>query len=225
MRIVEHRIGHGRVIVLSDSSFLANGLIARVDNAVLAVNLVAYALAQSPRETTVFDEYHFGYGSGHGGFHLLAGLLLTTSPGWAVLSLTVAGILFLLYKGRQFGPRRTLGGARRRSKIQYAGSVGATFRVAGAHRLTLDLIGSWFRQRLASTVGLTPNASNDALAGALAKRRGVDRAQCHRALNECDRLVARPRISERQLRAAVTQLAEIEKEIANASHDGTSVGR
>ncbi len=221
VRIIEHRLGRGRVIVLADSSFLANGRIVQADNNMLAVNLAAYALAQSECDTIVFDEYHFGYGSGHGGFNILGGMLLTTSAGWAVLSLTVAGILFLLYKGRQFGPRRGLAKERRRSKSEYVGAVGATFRAAGAHRLTLDLIGSWFRQRLASAVALSPNVSNDALADVLAQRRGVDRSQCHRALEECDRLLARPKISERQLRAAVAQLAEIEKEIGNGSGNGT----
>ncbi|MHC4518813.1 MAG: DUF4350 domain-containing protein, partial [Planctomycetota bacterium] len=187
VRIAEHAVGRGRVILLPDGSFLANGLIARADNAVLATNLASYALAQSGKETLVFDEYHFGHGSRHRGFHVLGGMLLTSSAGWAVLSLTAAGVLFLVHKGRQFGPRRGLAKERRRSKIEFVYAVGATLRAAGAHRLALEKINAWFRRRVTSATGLIPSASNDAIAHELARRGKLEARECRRILDDCDR--------------------------------------
>jgi hypothetical protein len=225
LRIAEHVVGRGRVILLSDSSFLANDSIARADNAILAANLASYALAQSRKERLVFDEYHFGHGSRHRGFQVLGGMLLTSSAGWAVLSLTVAGFLFLVYRGRQFGPRRGLAKERRRSKTEFVYAVGATFRAAGAHHLTLEMIHAWFRQRVTRAVGLAPSASNDAIARELARRGRLEANECRRILDECDRLVARPRISERQLRVAAEQLKGIEREALNGPDKGGRVGR
>jgi hypothetical protein len=56
--------------------------------------------------------------------------------------------LFLLYQGRQFGP--IVSAQRRRSKMEDVQAVGATYRAAGAHRLTLRLLYNWVRQRLTS---------------------------------------------------------------------------
>jgi hypothetical protein len=224
-RIAERAVGRGRLILLSNSSFMANGLITRQDNAVLAVNLISYASAQAGSEKIVFDEYHFGYGGRNGGFRVLGGMLLTTSAGWAVLSLTAVGILFLIYKGRQFGPRRGLAKERRRSKTEYLFAVGATFRSAGAHRLTFALINTWFRRRAAHAVGMVPSASNEAIAGGLARLGSLDSAECRRTLDECDRLAARPKISERQLRLAVAQLVRIEREVLHGSGNGQRASR
>jgi hypothetical protein len=60
IRLAEHALGRGRIILLSDSSFLANGRIAQADNAVLAANLVSYALAQSTGERVVICHVGFG---------------------------------------------------------------------------------------------------------------------------------------------------------------------
>ena len=128
MRIAQGKVGRGRLILLSDSSFLANVNIARGDNAVLAANLVSCARAEAGGPKVVFNEFHFGSGGFGQGLGVLAGMLFTTSPGWAVLALTAAGILCLFYKGRQFGPRRGFGQQRRRSKLEYVRAVGATYR-------------------------------------------------------------------------------------------------
>jgi hypothetical protein len=221
VRIAEHRMGRGRLILLSNSSFLDNEHLGVSDNSVLAVNLASYALSRATARKILFDEYHFGFGDGNQGFRLLAGLLLTTSAGWAVLTLTAAGVLFLLYKGRQFGPRRDLAGQRRRrSKMEYVYAVGATYRSAGAHRLTLKLIYSWFRQRATGRTGLTSTAANKLLAQELARRGRSSADEIQRTLDDCDGLLARPAVSQRQLTAALSRLAQIEKEALDGLGNG-----
>jgi hypothetical protein len=225
VRIAQWRVGRGCVVLLSDSSFLANANIAEGDNAVLAANLVGYAQAQAGNPRVMFNEFHFGTGGFGRGMGVLALLLLTTSPGWAVLALTAAGILFLFYKGRQFGPRRGFGQQRRRSKLEYVRAVGATYRAAGAQRLTLRLIYTWFRQQVMNRTGLTAGASNQLVAQELARRGRSPAAEYQRVLDGCDRILSQPTISQRQLTAAVGQLARIEKEILHGSGNGKQPGR
>ncbi|MEN6337791.1 MAG: DUF4350 domain-containing protein [Phycisphaerales bacterium] len=221
VRIAEHRMGRGRLILLSDSSFLDNEHLGVHDNSVLAVNLVSYAMSCSTTRKVLFDEYHFGFGDGNQGFRLLGDLLLTTSPGWSVLALTAAGILFLVYRGRQFGPRRDMGRQRRRrSKMEFVHAVGATYRSAGAHRLTLKLIYSWFRQRAAGRTGVAPTASNGLLAQELGRRGRMAAGEIQRTLDDCDGLLARPAVSQRQLTAAISRLAQIEKEALDGLGNG-----
>jgi len=221
MRIVERPIGRGRLILLSDSSFLANEHIGQDDNSVLAANLAAYATARSTGRRVVFNEYHFGFGGSDAGFRLLAQMLFTSSPGWAVLALTAAGILFLFYKGRQFGPRRDLSRqGRRRSKMEYVHAVGATYRYAGAHRLTLRIIYNSLRQRAAGRTGLAPTAANRSLAQELARRGQADADHVQRVLDDCDALLARPTVSQHQLTAALSRLAQIEKETLDGFGNG-----
>jgi hypothetical protein len=221
VRIAEHRMGRGRVVLLSDSSFLANERLGMHDNCVLAVNLVSYALSRATTPKVLFDEYHFGFGDGNQGFRLLFGLLFTTSAGWAVLTLTAAGVLFLFYKGRQFGPRRDLASQRRRrSKMEFVQAVGATYHSAGAHRLTLRMIYNWFRQRTAARVGLSSTAPNRFLAQELARRGRIGVNEIQRTLDDCDGLLARPEVSQRQLTAALSRLAQIEKEALDGLGNG-----
>jgi hypothetical protein len=224
LRIAEHRLSRGRIVLLSDSSFLANGRIASDDNSVLAANLVSYAVAASNGRKVLFDEYHYGYRGYNQGLGVLAGLLFTTSAGWTVLTLTAAGLLLLLYKGRQFGPRHGFGKQRRRSKMEHVYAVGATYRAAGAHHLALRLIYGWFRQRVTAQTGLAAGTPNRLVAEALA-RRDVDVAKYQHVLDECDGLAAQAKVTQRQLVAAVEQLAWIEKETLNGSGDGKRSGR
>jgi len=82
IRIVAHELGHGHIIILSDSTFLANGQIGKSDNSVLAVNLVSYALSKARGKKVVFDEYHLGFGYHQTGFRVLGKMLFSTAAGW-----------------------------------------------------------------------------------------------------------------------------------------------
>ena len=212
-RIVAHSIGDGYVIVLADGSFLANTRLGEEDNAILAANLVTHALSLARGERVAFDEYHFGYGSRQTGWSLLRGSLLRTSPGWAVLCLMVAGGLFLVYRGRRFGTRYPPSRPRRRSKLEYVRSVGATYRAAGAHGLTFEIVYGWFRRTAAAAVGLPPSASSGTLADRLA-RKTLRSAQRYRGiLTECEAAAAEPRLSGRRAAALLSELAAIESEV------------
>jgi hypothetical protein len=211
--------GRGRLIVISDSSFLANGQIGKRDNSVLAANLVAYALSKAGGDKMVFDEYHLGYGYHETGFGALSRLLFTSGAGWAVLSLTAAGLLFMVQAGRRFGFRRGIDTKKRRSKLEYIYAVGSTYRSAGAARLTLKLVLTWFKRKTTRLLGLSQNASNQTIATELSCRTGADSRQYRQVLDRCDRLLLRAELPERHLILAMRQLAQIETEIFNEHRD------
>jgi hypothetical protein len=213
-RIATRRMGEGRVIFLADSSFVANSRIGKDDDAMLAVNLAAYAVSKAPGGRLAFDEYHFGLGRHETGWTVMAGMLFTTGAGWAVLVLTAAGLLYLVYRGRRFGTRRPGAPAKRRSKLEYVHAVGATYRAAGAHRLALALIYRWFRRRAALWAGIPASAPVADLADRLARRTGRPADRYVRILTACESAIAEPnQTSGHRLTSLLGQLGEIESEI------------
>jgi hypothetical protein len=212
VRAVLRPLGQGYVIVLATDSFLANGRIGRFDNALAAVNLACYALSLGRGGVLAFDEYHFGFGSNESAWGILASLLVTTPAGWCVLVITAAGLLLLFSKGRRFGVRRAPGRPRRRSKLEFVESVGATFRAAGADYLTFEIIYAWFRRRAATAVGLPRGASSGEIAGRLARRAGRPADPWQGILRECDDALGGGVMKRRQMNALLDQLARIESE-------------
>ena len=215
LRIAGVPLGKGRVVLLSDSSFMANGRIGEGDNAVLAANLVAYSLSLAHGERVVFDEYHQGYGTYETGMSAMGAMLFHTRPGWAVLSLSAGGLLYLIYRGRRFGARRGVERSRRRSKMEYVNAVGATYRAAGAHGLALGIILRWFRGRAAEMVGLPASAPFADVAARLAQRTGRPAERYERAVRECEAALSGPAPSGRRVSALLDRLAQIDLEMRN----------
>ncbi|MBN1972254.1 MAG: DUF4350 domain-containing protein [Sedimentisphaerales bacterium] len=214
-RIIKFSLGSGCIILLSDSSFLANGHIDKNDNAVLAVNLVSYAISLAENNNVVFDEYHFNTSNSQTGFGTLSKMLFSSAAGWSVLSLIIAGVFYIIYKGRRFGYRRSLENKHRRSKLEYIYSVGSAYHSAGANRLTLKIIYDWLRRKTSDITGLAPNASNSAIANELSRRSGHEPEKYKLIFDKCDKMMTQKKISERQMQSALKELASIEMEIFN----------
>jgi len=212
-RIAQCRVGQGHIIALADSSFLSNGNIIKDDNCVLAANLVAYALSFAQSDGVFFDEYHLGCGRHETGFDIMAGLLFTSPTGWSVLTLTAAGVMFLILKGRKFGTRRGIAAGPRRSKLEYVKAAAATYQSAGANKLVLELILRSVRNKAAAWAGLGATASNESIGWALANKGNGKAHEYASILNGCDALLSKGRISERRLTAAIKELCTIETEI------------
>lgn len=215
LRIAGRRLGTGYAIVLSDSSFLANGTIDREDNVMLAANLAGYARHRARGDGLTFDEYHFGYGPRESGWSVLLGMLFTTAPGWSVLCLTAAGILYLLYRGRKFGTRRAPGRGRRRSRMEFVESVGATYRAAGANRLSLRLIYRAFRRRAAQAVGLPDSAGAQEIAARMARHAGGDAATYGELFRRCESVLRKSSVSKRTFQKLLQRMSEVEAEVMN----------
>jgi hypothetical protein len=222
VRIAGRHFGRGSAILLADSSFLANGMIGRHDNAVLAVNLNRYAVSRSNGGRCVYDEHHLGFGRYESSLEALAWILVTTSPGWAVLSLTVAGLLFLLYKGRRFGTRQAPGRARRRSKMEFVQAVGASMRAAGAHRLAWTLVYGGWKRDACRDLGLPACAPAPEIAAGLARRTGKPVVDCQALLDGCEQAGRSDRLPARRLAELVDNLARLDRGLPNADRRGQS---
>ena len=217
LRIATRQIGDGRIIALVDSSFLTNGLIGRGDNCVLAANVVAYARHEARGPRVAYDEYHMGFGSRPTSWSTLWAALCQNSAGWAVLTAAAAGLCYLIYKGRRFGTRRAPQRTRRRSKLEYVHSVGATYRAAGAHGLAFRILFGWFRSRCADLAGLPETAGSSEIAARLARRTGKPQARYESAFEAYEQALAMQKLSDRRLTALLQHMADMEREI----FDGT----
>lgn len=213
VRIAARFHGRGTIIVLSDSSFLANGRIGKADNAILAVNLASYALSLADGRRAAFDEYHFGYGKRASGWGVILWMIVTTSPGWAVLAVTLAAVLYLVRAGRRFGPRRAPDRSTTRTKLDHVRAVGGTLHAGGAHRLTLELVFDWFRTELAGRLGLPADAGPGPLAEGIARRTNMSEERVRSTLEECRERIEGGGVSERKLNSLWSRLADIEREI------------
>lgn len=214
VRIVEAVVGRGRLIVLGDSSFMASGRIDQADNAILATNLASYAVWRAGGRQIAFDEYHFGYGGAQGGWRALMSVILNTTAGWAVLTVTVAGVLWMIYKGRQFGSRYTPYTGRRRSKMEFVESVGTVYEATGANRVTLRQIYRWFLRRCAASVALSENAAPGDIAARLAQRTGRSASSLNSVFDRCRKALEKKKISRGRFSAIIEALRKIEMEIS-----------
>jgi len=91
--LLERSLGSGRIELLADASPLQNRLLASADNAQLALDL-----AGGPARGVVFVESVHGFGQSRG----LAALPSSWRLAFALLAL--AGVLWVLARGRRLGP-------------------------------------------------------------------------------------------------------------------------
>ncbi len=225
VRIASKRIGEGLAVVLSDSSLLANGRIGKAENALAAVNLACFVRAKAGDASIAFDEYHFGFGTHGTSMSVLTDLLFRTSPGWGILCLSCAAVLFMVYKGRRFGTRRGLDTRRRRSKLEYIASVAGTFRRAKADGLVLEIIFQRFRRDASQFVGTPVSAPIEELASALSRRFGGSPERYLAPMRRCVEAMGGSYLSERRMLALLSQIANIESEIVNATSGRNAGGR
>jgi len=211
VRIAAWRLGKGNIILLGDGSFLSNDLLGKADNAVAAANLAEYALQPTGGRRVAFDEYHLGHSRTKSA--VLGRMLLGTYPGAAVLCATAAGILYLLYRGRRLGTRRPPPPSHRRSKLEFVHAVGATYRAAGANKLTFGILYNAFRGRVTARVRLPENAKAEQLAARLAEQTGSPPEQYTHTLTRCEQALGASRLSGRALSGLLNEIAVMEWEV------------
>ena len=212
VRVAARPFGAGRAIRAADYSFLVNRALGQEDNAILGINLLAWAVDHARGDRVGFDEYHCGFGPRETGWSVLGSALVATPPGWALLALTAAAGLYLVYRGRRFGTRRPPPPPHRRSKLEYVHSVGATYRAVGAHVLTLRLVYAWLKRRAARRAGADPSMPAEEIARRLAPHAPEKARRYADTFAACEAAAGAGRISGRRLAALLAQLTRIESE-------------
>jgi Domain of unknown function (DUF4350) len=118
--LLERDVGRGRVELLADASPLQNRLLASADNAQLAINL-----AGGQARPVVFVESVHGFGDSRG-FAALPGR-------WqlALALLALAGLLWVIARGRRLGPAEREGSTTPPPRAAYVDAMGLLLRRSG----------------------------------------------------------------------------------------------
>lgn len=155
-------IGRGRVALLADPSPLTNADLVRSDNAALALALVG------PSERPVlFAEWAHGFGTRSG---------LAALPGrWriALAGLVLSALVFLLARGRRFGPPELEARALAPPRSAYVEAMAAALARSGRREEAAAPVRAEARRRLARRV---PGGSkdDDAALRSAARHAGLD---------------------------------------------------
>jgi Domain of unknown function (DUF4350) len=195
--------GSGKIVFLSDPYIVSNGGISLVDNAQLAINIVA-----SGGGIIAFDEFHQGYGAGQNRlFDYFAGTPLT-----AVLLHLAALVGFILFtQSRRFARPLPENEPNRLSKLEYVAAMAELQQRTKAFDLAMENIYKDFRRRVSRLVGAdalkTPRSD---LAALIAERAKLNRAEVETLLEKCENIMHGEPTNKKEMLNLTGNLREVE---------------
>lgn len=163
--LLAERLGRGEILLLADASPLQNGYLSAADNAQLALQLAGGA-----RRPLVFVESVHGFGASRG----LAALPLGFKV--ALVGLGLAGLLWVLSRGRRLGPPDELPSLQQPGRAAYVHALALLLRRTGGPRELVPTLRREAERELAARPGAGPTGSVAARRGTLA-RLGLDEAE------------------------------------------------
>ncbi len=208
--LASFRHGRGRVYFTSDVQMLANSMLSRDDNLVFAANLI---WPDAPAGSVTFDEYHHGFGPRR----VTASVVDPAPLRRAALVVLAAAVIFLTGKAMRFGAPIAVYDPRRRTTREYIEGLADLWQRAEAHGFALRQIATAFRHRLAAEVGLRPTAPAEALAAALAARRGVAEGDVRSLLDDLERAQASRSVTEKEVVRLVGRVSELEARVTTSA--------
>ncbi len=161
--LVDVPFGSGKIVFLSDPYIVSNGGINLVDNAQIAINVVA-----SREGIIAFDEFHQGYGANNNSLlSYFEGTPLTAM----ILQLAVLIGVILYTQSRRFARPLPENEPNRLSKLEYVWAMAELQQRTKAYDLAIENIYTDFRRRAARLVGVDNfTTSRQDLAKLLAER-------------------------------------------------------
>lgn len=150
--VAVRRIGGGTVVFLADSSPLQNRLLGSADNAAFGL---AFALPRA-RPVEFLESYH-GYGTRTG----LSALPLN----WQLLlgGLGLAGLVYMVARGRRFGPPEEEGRSLAPPRRQYVDSLAAAIARSRNRDAAAAPVRTEARDAILRRAALPPDADDDAV--------------------------------------------------------------
>ena len=145
-------VGSGRALLLGDSGPLQNRLLARADNAALAL-----ALAGSERRPVTFVESVHGFGAQTG--------LAALPARWqlALIGFVLAALLWLLARVRRFGPAERAVVAAAPARREHVEALALSLRRARDPNVALEPVRAAARTQVLRRAGLASNADEGAV--------------------------------------------------------------
>ena len=211
--VVDAPFGSGRIVFLSDPYVVSNGGISLVDNAQLAINLVA-----AGDRIVAFDEYHQGYGADSNRFlQFFAG-----TPVVAIFLQAAILIGFVFFsQSRRFARPVPEAEPDRLSKLEYVSAMAELQGRTKAFDLAIENIYADFRRRATRYLGLDNfTAKCGDIAILIAERGGLDRIKIEETLHQCEEIIRGEPTNKREVLRLANDLREIEQKLGM-----TRVGR
>jgi len=204
--LVDIPYGAGEIVVLSDPFIVSNAGVGLVDNAQLAINVVA-----TGGGLVAFDEFHQGYGANRNQFFAY----FSGTPVIAIFG-QIALIIFvvMLSRSRRFARAVPEGEPDRRTKLEYVGAMAELQQRTRAYDLALENIFADFKRRVSNLFGLDVRSTNSRqLAKLIAERGKVDAAEIESVLEKVQDIIYGEATSKKATVALVTRLREIESQL------------
>ncbi len=204
--LADFPLGSGQIVFLSDPFIVSNGGINLVDNAQLAINLVA-----SGKGIIAFDEYHQGFGAGQNRLlDYFAGTPLTAI--FLQFAALVAVILFT--QSRRFARPLPAAEPNRLSKLEYVGAMAELQQRTKAFDLAMENIYKDFRRRVSRLVGADAlKTSRSDLAQLIAERIKSNPVEIEKLLEKCENIMHGEPTSKKEMLSLIGKLREVEEKL------------
>jgi hypothetical protein len=204
--LVDVPYGSGRIIYLTDPFIVSNSGIGIVDNAQLALNIVA-----SPAGTIAFDEYHQGYGSN-------ANRLFQYFEGTPIIAIFVQALLLIglvfISQSRRFARPVPEAEPDRLSKLEYIGAMAELQLRTRAYDLAIENIYTDFRRRATRALGLdNTSSSRSEISLAIADRLGIASSNVSMLMAQCEAIIQGEPTNKTATLELTAKLREMEEKL------------
>jgi len=201
--LVDFPFGAGKIVFLTDPYIVSNSGIGLVDNAQLAVNIIA-----SSEGIIAFDEYHQGYGSNNNRlFAYFAG-----TPVFAIfLQLAILAGLIFYSQSRRFARPLPEDEPNRLSKLEYVAAMAELQQRTKAFDLAIENIYTDFRRRVSRLLGVDNyTIKHKELANMIAERAKLDRSETEDLMFKCEEIIYGEKTNKKEVLGITARLREIE---------------
>ncbi len=205
--LVDVPYGSGQIVFLSDPYVVANGGINLVDNAQLAINIVA-----SGGGIIAFDEYHQGYGANTNRFfQFFAGTPIV--PIFLQVALLVALVFFS--QSRRFARAVPEPEPNRLSKLEYVSAMAQLQQRTKGYDLAIENIYTDFRRRVSRLVGVDAlKTRRQDLAFLIVERLTDENAgEIEQLMQRCEDVMHGDKTNKKEVLRLTTRLREIESKL------------
>ncbi|HEX8247906.1 MAG TPA: DUF4350 domain-containing protein [Pyrinomonadaceae bacterium] len=204
--LVDFPYGSGQIVYLSDPYMISNAGISQVDNAQMAINVVA-----SRGGTIAFDEFHHGYGANEN--RVLAYFAGTPVAAIFVQILLLIGVV-LFTQSRRFARALPAAEPNRLSKLEYVSAMAELQQRTRAYDLALENIYSEFRRTMARFVGVDNfQTSRKDLARLIAEKANLDAVELENLMFKCEDIIHGEPTGKKEILHLTSRLREIEEKL------------
>ncbi len=204
--LADFNYGAGKIIYLSDPYLVSNAGINLVDNAQLAINIVA-----SRDGVIAFDEYHQGYGANQNQlWSYFSGTPVV--PIFGQMLLLIGVILFS--QSRRFARFLPADEPNRLSKLEYVSAMAELQQRTKAFDLAVENIYSAFRRSVTRFFGVDNyTISRKELAKLIAERLNLNELETYNLMRKCEEIIQGEKTNKREVLELSSKLREIEDKL------------